>query len=172
MPFMQKSKLCVLFLLGGLTLLLLACETTDVLRVAMSGSAENAPSSAVERTPTEKPTRSPNDPFPFNPLSAPRCFAGSNSASLVRGRVLDASGPVVGQRVEASSAPGGAPVNDPPVETDAQGNFQLTFACGGAACDGAYWIWLADENAAQISPYVQFQFDNNCRVGSVDFSGG
>ena len=73
--------------------------------------------------------------------------------------------------MQASSGPGAEPISDAPAESDENGNFQVTFVCGGRACDGAFWVWLVNDDLEQVSPFVQFIFDNQCRTGIVNFTG-
>src|SRR6266849_9456544 len=99
----QKSRI-VFFLISSL-LMLLACQTTDLI----SGLAQRNAHPVATRTPassskssnsTPSVTRDPNGGDAFIPASTPRCTVGDNSASVVIGRILDKNNPVVGQRVQ------------------------------------------------------------------------
>lgn len=165
------KSLFLFLLLVCSTLAIAACETTDLVRVAVSGSSGAAPTSAAQREPTKKPTRSPDAPYDFNPVGTPRCSVGDNAASIVKGRIIGGGGPIAGQKVQAASGPGAEPISDTPAESDEQGNFQVTFVCGGSACNGAFWVWLVNDDLEQVSPFIKFIFDDQCRTGSVNFSG-
>jgi hypothetical protein len=154
--------------------LLLACRTTELIGGAISNTARATPTRAAKApaatsSPKPKGTRDPNAAFQFIPAGTPRCAAGDNTASVVRGRILSDDGPIVGQRVQASSAPGGEPISDEPAVSDDNGKYQVTFVCDGTACNGAFWVWLIDENDSASSPFVEFIFDNQCRRGTLDF---
>lgn len=153
----------------GLTLLvLLGCRTFDLVAgrpVPPSGAARPTAARAAEATPTPNPDTEPE----FVPASQARCEAGDNAASVVTGKITQDGAPLPGMRVQASSGPGGEPISDEPAESDENGDYQVTFVCDGKGCNGAFWVWLIDEDLNRISPFVQFIFDNNCRVGSVDF---
>lgn len=164
----QKSR----FILLGLAccaIFLLACETATLLN-AVIARPTRAPVTRAENTPVQKPTRAPDALFDFEVVGTPRCRAGDASASVVNGRVLSNNRPIAGAKIQASSGPGAEPISDEPAESDENGNFQVTFVCDGAACNGSFWIWMINENAEQISPFAQFIFDNNCRRGTVNFA--
>lgn len=149
--------------------MLLACRTADLVGALSSAPthAANAPTAAASPKPTR--TRDPNAAFQFIPASTPHCSAGDNSASVVGGRILSNNAPVAGQKIQASSGPGAEPISDQPAVSDDQGNYQVTFVCDGKACNGAFWVWLVDADSNQISPFVEFIFDNQCRRGTLDF---
>ncbi len=148
---------------------LLACETTALINGVLSAPPRRA-ALPIERAATQKPTRAPNAPFDFTVLGTPRCAVGDDSASIVNGRVVQSGVPLAGQKIQASSGPGGEPISEEPAVSDADGNFQVTFVCGGNACNGAFWVWLVNDEKEQVSPFVEFIFDQQCRRGSVNFS--
>lgn len=162
---MLKSRSHVfVFVIAVFALGLLACETTNLI----AGSAQRRPTARRSGS-SQSPTRNPSAPFVFMPLDQPRCSAGDNFVSLVNGNVLLDGFPAFGQQVIASSQPGGAPIDSTPVQADENGNFQVTFSCGGSACNGTYWLWLVDDASVQVSPYIEYIFDDQCRIGTVNF---
>lgn len=171
----KKSKtLVTLVILSVLTLL--ACQTAALIssftqnkvRPAATRAANNASPTRQNSIPNAPPD--PNAEVLFEIAGTPRCTVGNNNASLVTGQILENGSPLFGQRVQASSAEGGEPINNTPAETDQDGNFQVTFVCGGSACNGSFWVWLVDADNNQTSPFVQFVFDDQCRRGVVNFS--
>ncbi len=157
----------LLFILAAMCVLL-ACRTTDLLGGA--NKARAVPTREPVPQATKPPaTRDPLGDFEFLPLGTPHCGVGDNSASVVRGRILENSAPLAGQRVTASAGPGGEPISDEPAVSNEQGIYQVTFVCDGKACDGAFWIWTVDDQMRQTSPFVKFIFDNQCRRGALDF---
>jgi hypothetical protein len=165
-----------LALVALLLFFLLACRTADLIgslgRNSASpntGASDQPSAQSATRAPTK---RGPNDPnaFQFIPQGTPHCTAGEDTASLVTGQILENGAPVVAQKVQASSGPGAEPISDEPAESDESGNYQVTFVCDGGACDGAFWVWLIDADFNQVSPFVEFVFDKNCRHGTLDFA--
>ncbi len=156
-----------LVLLACAVFLLLGCETADLIR---NVSARPTHTRTIPREPTEKPTRAPDAPFDFETVGTPRCAAGDETASIVQGRIVQDGAPVVAQQVQASSGPGAEPISETPAQSDDKGNFQVTFVCDGKACNGAFWVWLINDNNEQISPFVEFIFDKQCRRGTVNFA--
>jgi hypothetical protein len=167
---MLKNKTRPLVCLIALAaLLMLGCETTALLSGLVS-SSPRVPPTRVSSAPAKKPTRSPNDPYDFVTANTPHCAGGDNSASIVRGSITENGAPLPGQKIQASSGPGAEPISEQPAESDENGEFQVTFVCGGNACNGAFWLWLINDDAEQVSPFVQFIFDNQCRRGTLNFS--
>ncbi|MBI4675518.1 MAG: hypothetical protein HY741_28065 [Chloroflexi bacterium] len=154
--------------------MLLACRTTDLIGGLSSNAARPTATRAAKipaatDSPEPKGTRDPNAAFQFLPIGTPRCGAGDDNASVVKGRILEGNAPVAGQKIQASSGPGAEPISDEPAVSDDNGNYQVTFVCDGTACNGAFWVWLVDEDLVQVSPFVEFIFDNQCRRGTLDF---
>lgn len=171
---MNSHSRPLLVLVFAAIFLLLACRTLDLVGGAGSSSARPtatraAKNPAATASPKSKGTPDPNAAFEFIPLGTPRCGIGDNNASVVKGRILSGNVPVVGQKIQASSGPGAEPISDEPAVSDDNGNYQVTFVCDGKACDGSFWIWLVDDDLAQISPFVKFIFDNQCRSGTLNF---
>ncbi len=149
---------------------LLGCRTVDL--IADLGSRARSPSQspgAARPAAQAKPTLNPDADPEFVTSFQPRCGPGDNSASVVTGSIFQDGAPLPGQRVQASAGPGGEPISEEPAVSDDQGNYQVTFICDGQACNGAFWIWLVDENLDRVSPFVEFIFDDNCRSGTLDF---
>lgn len=117
--------------------------------------------------PTPQPT--PTVFFLWNTVGNPSCDGGSDNESSVSGKITANNKGAVGQRVQASSGPGGSPISDYPAESDKNGNYKVTFICGGKACNGDFWIWMVDPSGRQISPFVKFHFDGGCRKGTQNF---
>jgi len=156
---------CVLLTIG----LLLACRTTELL----TGGARSARVTPTRKTSVSAATQATEDPnagLEFLPVGTPHCGVGDNSASVVRGRILENGAPLEGQRVTASAGPGAEPISDEPAVSNAQGAYQVTFVCDNKACDGAFWVWTVDAEMRQTSPFVKFIFDNQCRRGALDFN--
>jgi hypothetical protein len=89
--------------------------------------------------------------------------------STVSGRIFQGGAPAFGAKVDASAQPGGNPISDEPAQTDEDGNYFIQFVCNNAACNGSYWIWTVNDDYEQTSPFVQFNFDQNCRRGTLNF---
>lgn len=117
--------------------------------------------------PTPQP--SPTVFFQWATVGNPTCEGGGDSESTVAGKITANNKGAVGQRVQASSGAGGSPISEHPAESDANGNYKVTFICGGKACNGDFWIWMVDPTGRQISPFVKFHFDGGCRKGKQDF---
>lgn len=149
--------------------LVLGCETTALISGVASNSAR-VPPTRVSAAPAQKPTRSPDDPYDFVTADTPHCSGGDNSASVVSGSITADGAPVEGQKIQASSGPGAEPISEEPAISDENGEFQVTFVCDGSACNGAFWLWLINDDADQVSPFVQFIFDDQCRHGTLNFS--
>lgn len=164
---MFKSRRIRFALFASALFFLMACETASLIQ---NLTTQPTPPPQVKLEATTKPTRAPDAPFDYGVLGTPRCTAGDDSASIVRGSVTDNGAPVPALQVQASSGPGAEPISEQPAETNADGNFEVTFICDGAACSGAFWVWLINADGEQISPFVQFNLDQNCRNGSVNFS--
>ncbi len=166
MPMRARS----IFLLMLVSIcVLLACRTTDLLGGA--NKARAVPTRKTVSQATKPPaTRDPLEGFEFLPLGTPHCGVGDNTASVVRGRILENGAPLAEQRVTASSGPGGEPISDEPAVSNEQGIYQVTFVCNDKACDGAFWIWTVDDEMRQTSPFVKFIFDQQCRRGALDFT--
>jgi hypothetical protein len=97
------------------------------------------------------------------------CSSGGDNESSVTGTIRANNAPAVGQRVQGSSGPGGEPISDVPAMSSSTGNYKVTFICGGKACTGDFWIWMVSPQGTQISPFVKFSFNNNCRRGTANF---
>jgi outer membrane biosynthesis protein TonB len=128
--------------------------------------------------PTQKPPPTPQPPtpvpsptvfFPWTTSGSASCSGGGSSESAVTGKITANSKGAVGQRVQASSGAGGAPISEHPTESDKNGNYKVTFICGGSACNGDFWIWMVDPAGKQISPFVKFTFNGGCRQGIQNF---
>jgi hypothetical protein len=144
-------------------ILLQGCATLDFL----SNLGEPAP-----RTERQEPSPEAGEPAPqftFEPLDTPHCSMGDETVSIVSGRIFEGGAPAVGAKVDASSQPGGNPISPEPAETDENGNYAIHFVCSGAACNGPYWVWTVNDEYEQTSPFVQFNFDPNCRRGTLNF---
>lgn len=77
--------------------------------------------------------------------------------------------PLAGILVQGSAGPGGEPISEYPAESNDKGEYKVTFVCDGKACNGSFWIWIVDEEFRQVSPFVQFIFDDNCRRARLNF---
>ena len=122
--------------------------------------------------PTPKPPTpvpSPTVYFPWTTVGNATCDGGDDKESSVSGKITANNKPAVGQRVQASSGPGGSPISDYPAESDKNGNYKVTFLCGSKACNGDFWIWMVDPSGHQISPFVKFSFSGGCRKGTQNF---
>lgn len=117
--------------------------------------------------PTAQP--SPTVYFPWVTVGSTTCDGGSDTESSVSGKITANNKAAVGQRVQASSGPGGSPISENPAESDKNGNYKVTFICGGKACNGDFWIWMVDPTGHQISPFVKFGFSGGCRKGTQNF---
>lgn len=172
----HSRPLFALVLFAALTLL--ACQTTDLISGVTQNNARPPATRITNRNnPTDENPgdgnpagKEPAAEYDYDLAGTPRCTVGDNAASIVTGQVLDKGNPVMGQQIQASSGEGGEPISDPPAESDSSGNFQVTFVCGGSACNGSFWVWLIDDEGVQVSPFVQFVFDNQCRRGTVNFT--
>ena len=126
------------------------------------------PPPPTEPQPTQVPT--PQPVFAFA-AGSPTCNGNPDaSESRVKGTISANGAGAVRQRVQASSGPGGSPISENPSLSDSSGNYTVTFICGGGPCNGDFWVWMVNAQLQQSSPYVKFHFDNNCRVGHVDFT--
>lgn len=163
--FKNRSHVFVL-LIGGIAIFLLACETANMIQALASRPTDLPTRTQVKGT----PTRAPNGQFDFVAVGTPHCASGDEAESIVSGRITRNDEPVAGQKVQASSGPGAEPISEDPAVSDERGNFQVTFVCEGAACNGAFWVWLVNDADEQVSPFVEFIFDPQCRRGTVDFS--
>ncbi|MBI4675517.1 MAG: hypothetical protein HY741_28060 [Chloroflexi bacterium] len=121
---------------------------------------------ATKKPPT--PTPSPTVYFPWVTVGNASCEGGDDKESSISGKITANNKGAVGQRVQASSGPGGEPISDPNL-SDSNGNYKVIFICGGKACNGDFWIWIVDANGRQISPFVKFGFSAGCRKGKQDF---
>lgn len=153
----------------ALALLLLACRTVDLI----AGNFPT-PTRAATRVPTRPaPTKTVGTPRPLNETFAPvgvaKCAPGDAKESYVIGTITENNQPLEAQLVQASAGPGGEPISDYPAVTDGEGHYKVTLVCDGKACNGAFWIWLVDEEFRQVSPFIKFTFDDRCRRGLVDF---
>lgn len=119
--------------------------------------------------PPPTPEPSPTVFFLWNTAGNASCEGGSDTESSVSGKITANNKGAVGQRVQASSGPGGSPISENPAESDKDGNYKVTFICGGKACNGDFWIWMVDASGRQLSPFVKFHFDGGCRKGKQDF---
>ncbi len=169
----SHSRPLLVFLCAAI-ILFLACRTLDLIGGAVSNGARPTAARAAKKNaatalPKAQGTPDPNAAFEYIPLATPRCGVGDNGASVVTGRIMSGNAPVVGQKIQASSGPGAEPISDEPAVTDENGNYQVTFVCDGKACNGSFWIWLVDDEFVQISPFVKFIFDNQCRSGTLNF---
>lgn len=146
-----------------------------------------------EPTSTPEPTRPPNTPrprptdppptatnaptaiptptmvFEYNVVGNPSCEGGGDNESSVIGKITANNKGALGQRVQASSGPGGEPISENPAESNKDGNYKVTFICGGKACNGDFYIWMVNAERKQISPFVKFNFSSGCRKGVQNF---
>lgn len=128
------------------------------------------PAPTATPLPHPTPTPTPTVDYPFK-ASGRNCGpAAGASADTVSGTIKSDGVAAVGQRVRGSSAPGGAPISDDDAQSDSNGNYTVTFICNNNACNGDFWIWMVRFNGEQISPFVKFHFDDNCRRGTVHFA--
>jgi hypothetical protein len=155
----------IYWIAAAAVLVLLGCRTADLITGTL---AQPTRPSAGNRGPTLEKT-APNPAVTFVPSGQASCKAGDSSAAIVTGNVTRNEAPAVGQGVQASSVRGGKPIAGGSAVTDSEGNYQVTFVCNGRACNGTYWLWLVDESNAQASPFIQFIFDDNCRLGTANF---
>ncbi len=159
--FVRKTRIIVGVIALSLTFLL-GCETLNFL----SNLGEPAPRTERQAQPTAV---NPQSDFVFEPLDTPHCAVGDDTVSVVSGRIFQGGAPAVGAKVDASSQPGGNPISPEPAQTDENGNYAVHFVCNGAACNGSFWLWTVNDEYAQTSPFVQFNFDQNCRRGTLNF---
>jgi hypothetical protein len=103
------------------------------------------------------------------PVGNPSCEAGNNNESSVVGSIKADNKAAQGQRVQASSGPGGEPISENPAESNKDGNYKVTFICGGKACNGDFYIWMVSPSLQQISPFVKFSFRDGCYLGTQNF---
>jgi hypothetical protein len=94
---------------------------------------------------------------------------GDDAVSIVSGRILRDGRPVAGQELVAGRVEDGDPIGDFPAQSDDNGNFQINMVCDGRACDGPARVWIVNERGDRVSPYVGFEFGNQCRRGTVNF---
>lgn len=144
---------------------LLACETASLI----TGNGDPREPSNPAQESAVPPTRSQQELSEFVPADTPRCSPGIEEYSVVDGQITQDGSPVVAQQLVASSGPGGDPIPSTPVESDENGTFQVPFICDESACNGSYWLWVINDDGEQVSPFVQFNFDNQCRRGTVNF---
>lgn len=97
------------------------------------------------------------------------CKEGGNNESAISGKITANGSAARGQKVQASSGPGGEPISENPAESDNKGNYKVTFVCGGKACNGDFYIWIINNEKQQVSPFVKFHFDTGCRLGTQNF---
>lgn len=115
------------------------------------------------------PTPSPTAYYLWIMSGSQSCVGGSENESSVTGKITANNKAAVGQFVQASSGPGGEPISDVPAQSDSNGNYKVSFVCGGKACNGDFWIWMVDNSRRQLSPFVKFSFNSGCRKGSINF---
>ncbi len=129
------------------------------------------PPTATPVPPTAPPTAAPTPTIVYEwmPVGNPSCEAGNNNESVVVGTIKANDKGAVGQRVQASSGPGGEPISENPAESNKDGNYRVTFICGGKACNGDFWIWMVNANKQQVSPFVKFSFRDGCHRGIQNF---
>lgn len=137
--------------------------------------------------PTPEPTRPPNTPrprptdppptattaptavptatmvFEYDTSGSSSCEGGGDGESSVTGKISANNKGAQGQRVQASSGPGGEPISENPAESNKDGNYKVTFICGGKACNGDFYIWMVNAERKQISPFVKFNFNGDRR---------
>lgn len=172
---MPKKSRPIFAILALVVFTLLACQTTALISgLTQNNARPTATLVAKKTTPTRasknaQPTRDPNGDYNFVTASRPNCTIGDNAASVVSGSIVNNGVPVAGQRVQASAGEGGEPISDEPAVSDGDGNYQVTLVCGGQACNGSFWVWLIDADSNQISPFVKFVFDQQCRRGTINF---
>lgn len=108
-------------------------------------------------------------PYEFITLEQPRCTTGDSAISIINGTVTRQGLPVAGQLLKITASPGYAPADQEYIQADPAGNFQADLVCGGSACNGSYLLWLVNDNGDQISPSIEYIFDDRCRRGIVNF---
>lgn len=128
----------------------------------------NTPVPPTKPPPTDKPTAAPTIAFEYQTNGNSSCEGGSDAVSVITGKVTAKNAGAVGQRIQASSGPGGEPVSDPNL-TNSNGIYTVNLVCGSKACNGDFYIWMIDPNGRQISPFVKFGLSNGCRKGKQDF---
>lgn len=146
-------------------LLLLACETTNLI----GQSAARRPTARRGTSSAQQPTRDPALPYEFIVLEQPRCSTGDSTISIVNGTVTRRGLPAAGQLLKITASPGYPPVDQEFFQADQAGNFQADLVCGGSACSGSYLLWLVNDSGDQISPSIEYIFDDQCRRGTVNF---
>jgi hypothetical protein len=129
----------------------------------------NTPVPPTNPPPTDKPTATATIVFEYNLNGNSSCEGGSANESTIIGKITANDKGAVGQRVQASSGPGGEPVSENPAMSDDKGNYKVTLICGGKACNGDFYIWMVNANGQQASPFVKFNFSDSCRKGKQDF---
>jgi hypothetical protein len=97
------------------------------------------------------------------------CTTGGDGESSVTGKITANGNPAQGQKVQASSGPGGEPISENPAESDKDGNYKVTFICGGKACNGDFYIWIVNNERQQVSSFIKFHFDGNNRKCTQNF---
>jgi hypothetical protein len=122
----------------------------------------------IPATNTPPPTVTPTPFFEWTTNGNSSCEGGDGNESVITGKITARNAGAVGQRIQASSGPGGEPVSDPNL-SDNNGNYRVTLVCGGKACNGDFYIWMIDLSNRQISPFVKFSFSSGCRKGKQDF---
>lgn len=115
------------------------------------------------------PVPSPTIVFEYETVGNPSCVGGGDNEASVSGRITANNKGAQGQRVQASAGAGGEPISENPAESNKDGNYKVTFICGGKACNGDFYIWMVNAERRQISPFVKFNFNADCRKGTQNF---
>lgn len=124
---------------------------------------------AIPPTRVPTPLPSPTQVFEWTTSGSASCTEGADTESSISGKITANAKGAVGQKVQASSGPGGEPISENPAESNKDGNYKVTFVCGGKACTGDFYIWMISADKRQISPFVKFHFDGSCRKGTQNF---
>jgi hypothetical protein len=120
--------------------------------------------------PTAVPTATPTVVFQYTPSDQACKAFDSATSDIVRGTIVARNAAAVGQRVRASSGPGGEPISDVDATSNSEGKYTVVIQCNGGTCDGNFWLWIVNSQGQQISDYVEFTFNAGCRRGVLDFT--
>ena len=80
------------------------------------------------------------------------CTAGSDTESNITGKITAEEKAARGQKVQASSGPGGEPISENPAESDNKGNYKVTFICGGKAATAISISGLSTVKSSRYRP--------------------
>lgn len=120
--------------------------------------------------PTAVPTATPTVVFQYTPSNQTCKALDGATSDNVRGTIVARNAAAVGQRVRASSGPGGDPVSAVDATSNSDGKYTVVIQCNGGACDGNFWLWMVNAQGQEISDYIEFTFNSGCRRGVLDFT--